>query len=72
MKSQLALRPVYLTRPERVKAHISVCVLAYLLRNTIELLIQKSNQAMTANDVLQKLESCQLNEVGFKNQQASR
>lgn len=26
MKSQLALRPVYLTRPERVKAHVSLFV----------------------------------------------
>ncbi|MDC3426379.1 IS1634 family transposase [Aquibacillus sp. 3ASR75-11] len=68
MKSQLALRPVYLTRPERVKAHVSVCVLAYLLRNTIELLMQKSNQDMTASNALQKLESCQLNEVGLKDQ----
>lgn len=30
MKSQLSLRSIYLTRPERVKAHVSVCILAYL------------------------------------------
>jgi len=70
MKSQLALRPVYLTRPERVRAHVSVCMLAYLLRNTIELLLQESNQDMTASNVLQKLESCKLNEVGLKGQES--
>nr|WP_238473280.1 hypothetical protein [Desulforamulus profundi] len=36
MKSQLALRPIHLTRPERVKVHVSICILAYLLVNTME------------------------------------
>jgi transposase len=30
MKYQLVLRPIYLTRPSRVKAHVSVCILAYI------------------------------------------
>lgn len=66
MKSQLSLRPVHLTRPERVKAHVSVCVLAYLLRNMIEIILRKVNQSITSSEVIQQLQSCQLNEVSLK------
>lgn len=69
MKSQLSLRPVHLTRPERVKAHVSVCVLAYLLRNMIEIILRKANQSITSSEVLQRLKSCQLNEVSLKGHQ---
>jgi transposase len=69
MKSQLFLRPVHLTRPERVKAHVSVCVLAYLLRNMMEIILRKANQSITASDLLQQLQSCQLNEVSLKGHQ---
>ena len=43
MKSQLSLRPIHLTRPERVKAHVSVCLLAYLLRNSIEMMLRQAD-----------------------------
>lgn len=32
-------------------------------------MLQKSNQAMTASNILEKLESCHLNEVGLKGRQ---
>ncbi|WP_410511745.1 transposase [Paenibacillus sp. BR2-3] len=66
MKSQLSLRPIHLTRPERVKAHVSVCVLAYLLRNTIEMMLRKAAYMESPEDVLKQLQTCQLNLVGFE------
>ncbi len=66
MKSQLSLRPIHLTRPERVKAHVTLCVLAYLLMNTMEMILSNAGIRESASQVLKKLESCQLNGVGLK------
>lgn len=66
MKSQLALRQIHLTRPERVKAHVSICILTYLLLNTIEIMLKQAGCSTSAKQVLKQMESCQLNEVGFK------
>jgi len=66
MKSQLALRPIHLTRPERVKAHVSVCVLAYLLVNTMEAMLKRAGNSISPIEVLKQLQSCQLNQVGIK------
>ncbi|KLU60572.1 transposase DDE domain protein [Peptococcaceae bacterium CEB3] len=66
MKSQLALRPIHLTRPERVKAHVTVCILAYLLVNTMEMILKKSGHSTSPIDVLKQAQSCQLNQVGLK------
>ncbi|MFZ5986515.1 MAG: IS1634 family transposase [Bacillota bacterium] len=66
MKSQLALRPIHLTRPERVKAHVSICILAYLLVNTMEAILKKAGHSISPIDVLEQVQSCQLNQVGIK------
>lgn len=66
MKSQLSLRPIHLTRPERVKAHVSVCILAYLLRNTMEMMLQQAGYMDSPEEVLKQLRTCQLNLVGFE------
>ena len=66
MKSLLALRPIHLTRPERVKAHVTVCILAYLLVNTMELMLKKANHSISPIGVLKQVRSCQLNQVGIK------
>lgn len=66
MKSQLALRPIHLTRSERVKAHVSVCVIAYLLRNTMEMMLRKAGGMESPDEVLSQMGSCQLNLVGFE------
>jgi transposase len=65
MKSQLALRPIHLTRPERVKAHVIVCILAYLLVNTMEMMLKRAEQSISPMDVLKQMQSCQLNQVNF-------
>jgi len=67
MKSQLALRPIHLTRPERVKAHVSICMLAYLLMNTMEMMLRNAGDSTSSTEVLKQLQNCQLNEVGLKN-----
>jgi transposase len=66
MKSQLALRPIHLTRPERVKAHVTVCILAYLLVNTMEMMLKRAGYSISPIDVLKQVQSCQLNQVGLK------
>jgi hypothetical protein len=66
MKSQLSMRPVFLTRPERVKAHISICVLAYLLISIMETMLKQSGCSLSPDQVLKQMESCLLNQVAFK------
>jgi transposase len=67
IKSQLALRPIHLTRPERVKAHVTICILAYLLFNTMETLLKQAGCSISPEQILKQIESCRLNQVGFKN-----
>ncbi|MCR4442715.1 MAG: transposase [Peptococcaceae bacterium] len=66
MKSQLSLRPIHLTRPERVKAHVTICILAYLLLNTMEIILKRTGHSISPIDVLKKVQTCQLNRVGIK------
>lgn len=66
MKSQLSLRPIHLTRPERVKAHVSVCILAYLLINTMEMMFKESGCTTSSAEALKQMQHCQLSQVGFK------
>ncbi|MFB5759260.1 transposase [Paenibacillus medicaginis] len=60
MKYQLSLRLIHLTRPERVKAYVSVCVLAYLLRNTMEMMLRKAGCIGFAreNKLILSVETC--------------
>lgn len=67
MKSQLALRPIYLTRPERVKAHVSICIIAYLLINSIEIMLRNAEITLSSEELLRQASSCHLNQVGLKN-----
>ncbi len=66
MKSQLALRPIHLTRPERVKAHVSICILSYLLINTMEMMFRQSGCSTSPEKALKQMQNCQLNQVKFK------
>lgn len=67
LRSLLALRPIHLTRPERVKAHVSICILAYLLMNTMEMMLLNAGDSTSSTEALKQLSRCQLNEVGLKN-----
>lgn len=66
MKTQLALRPIHLTRPERVKAHVSLCIVAYLLLNTMEMKLRSAGDSTSPQEVLRQLQSCQLNQISIK------
>lgn len=67
MKSQLSLRPIYLTRPERVKAHVTICIIAYLLINSMEMMLRKAKITLSSEELLRQVSSCRLNQVGLKN-----
>jgi transposase len=66
MKSLLALRPIHLTRPERVKAHVTICILAYLLINMMEMMLRKVGHSIAPIEVLKQVQSCRLNQVSLK------
>jgi transposase len=57
---------IHLTRLERVKAHVSVYVLAYLLRNTMEMMLRQAGYMDSPEEILKQIQSCQLNLVGFE------
>ncbi|WP_139314654.1 IS1634 family transposase, partial [Desulfosporosinus metallidurans] len=64
MKSQLALRPIYLTRPERVKAHVTICIMAYLLINSMEMMLRKAEIELSSEELLRQVSNCRLSQVG--------
>lgn len=66
IKSHLELRPVYLTRAKRVKAHVTICTLAYFLYNDMERRLKENHVNRSPEDVLEVLGRCQLNSIGAK------
>lgn len=72
IKSYLELRPIYLTRTKRVRAHVSVCILAYFLYNEIERRFWEKGLPKSPPEVLARLQKCQVNRPEFKNQRRSK
>jgi len=66
IKSYLRLRPFHLTREERVKAHVTICVLGYLLLNTLEEKLNQADQPHSGPAALEIFRQCQLNRIGPK------
>lgn len=64
IKDYLQLRPVFVTREKRVKAHVTICVLAYLLLNTIDEKLK--GELWQAPQALTILGKCFLNRIGPK------
>ena len=65
IKGLLELRPIYLTLSDRVRAHVTICILAYLLWNTLEKKVSKSvNQS--ASDILTELAKCKMHSLTTK------
>jgi transposase len=62
IKGLMELRPVYLSLPKRVRAHVTICVLAYLLYNTLEKRVSKMIDASAA-DILTELEKCKIHTI---------
>lgn len=66
IKSHLDLRPIFLSREKRVKAHVSICVLAYFLYNDIEQCLRQSEIVTSVEKALDSLKSCLVNLLTFK------
>jgi len=68
LKSFVRIRPVYHRKDLRIRAHVFICVLAYLLERTLEHWMRKNGIARTWPDVLSELETLRWSwiEVGKK------
>jgi transposase len=62
-KSDLSLRPVWHQRPDRVKAHILVCFLAYVLWKTLEQWQSRAGLGHSPRTILQELARVQSTDV---------
>ena len=51
-------------REERVKAHVSVCVLGYILLNALEDQLKQLEKPLSGKTALELLKQCQLNRIG--------
>jgi len=61
VKSELDLRPVHHRTDDKVRAHVTLCILALLLERTLELQLAGADVRMTAPRCLEILETCKLN-----------
>ena len=72
IKSHLDLRPIYLTRESRVKAHVTACVLACFLYNDIEKRLKDNRMVISTESALNILGQCKMNKISFKGTNESR
>jgi transposase len=63
IKSDLELRPVFHHTDPKVRAHVSLCMLALLLERTLERRLRKAGKAMTAPAIFEDLAGGHLNMV---------
>lgn len=66
IKSHINIRPILLSRAERVKAHVTVCVLAYFLYNDIEMMLKEKNVNLSPEYLLKKFSKCMADKVGVR------
>jgi len=66
IKNLLRLRPIRHHQDDRVRAHVFICVLSYLLEKIIEKRLTEADIEMTAREALDKLDDIRLakNEIG--------
>ncbi|MCG2695789.1 IS1634 family transposase [Candidatus Parcubacteria bacterium] len=71
LKSFCEIRPIYHHNEDRIKAHVTVCVLAYLLNNTVMHLTRqkKDFEELTAQSIYNYLKSCKLVELSASGEQ---
>jgi len=63
IKSDLELRPVFHHTDPKVRAHVSLCMLALLLERSMEKRLRNAGKAMTAPAALEELAGGHLNRV---------
>jgi len=68
IKDFLRLRPIRHYQDDRVRAHVFICVLSYLLEKIIEKRLIKTDLDITAREALDKLDDIRLakNKIGKK------
>ena len=67
LKGFIEIRPFYHQKEERVKAHILICILGYLLQVTIECLLKKKGYNITFAEFYQKVSKVRAVELEIKN-----
>jgi len=65
LKDELAVRPIFHHRPDRVEAHIFVAFLAYCLHVTLRAQLRPHAPGLTVRQVLDKFAAMQLLDVHF-------
>lgn len=65
LKSFVEIRPIYHHNGERIQAHVIVCILAYLLNNTVMHMVRQKEdfEELTAQSVYNYLKNCKLVEL---------
>lgn len=66
MKSHLQLRPMHVTREQRVRAHVSICMLANFLMNDMEQQLQAAQLTLSPQSVLEGMQTCQVHQLEVK------
>lgn len=67
LKGFIELRPFYHQKAERVKAHILICILGYLLQVTVEYLLRKKGYHLTFQEFYQKVSKVRAVELVIEN-----
>lgn len=67
IKDFIRLRPIYHYKPQRVKAHVFICVLAYLIEKIIDQDLCHKNLTLTATKALELLDQVRLVESQLGN-----
>jgi len=66
MKTFLKIRPIYLYNEERVKSHVYICVLSYLLEKALAWRLKASKMEMGSRKAIDLLSNIQLNKNKLK------
>ncbi len=60
LKDVLEIRPVYHWREDRVKAHVYICVISYLIHTVIEYLLKRNGIQISADTFLERINRVKL------------
>lgn len=66
IKSHIRIRPIFVSRTGRVCAHVTICILAYLLMNTLEERLDGKGINMSLDGILEELGRCKINIISSK------
>jgi len=71
LKSFCEIRPIYHHNEDRIKSHVTICILAYLLNNTVMHLARakKDFEELTAQSIYNYLKGCNLVELSVSGEQ---